>query len=333
MHQRAAGIEENGVDRSEDHGAAAIAHGSAVWQPAAVRVFVTGASGFVGRHLSAHLCELGHEVIGTDRELDVSDPAVLAPFVARTRPEAIIHLAAVSSVAASQADPNLAFRVNFFGTHTLLEAAIRHAPRARVLLVGSGEVYGAGAPDSPPFTEASSLRPRSSYATTKAAADLLGLSYADRGLAVVRVRPFNHTGAGQSDAFVASSFARQLVEIERGQRPDVLHVGNLASVRDFLDVADVVSAYARLCDVRVPATAYNVASGRGVSAGELLETLCGLAKLSPRIEVDPARLRPADRSVGDASRLRAAAGWAPQIPLEATLAGLLAHWRAELSAA
>ncbi len=287
----------------------------------------------MGRHLVAHLRALRHDVVGTDRELDVSDATVLAPFVARARPDAIVHLAAVSSVAASREDPALAFRVNFLGTHALLETVAQHAPRARVLLVGSGEAYGSAPPGAPPFSEASPLRPRSPYACTKAAADLLGMSYAERGFDVVRVRPFNHTGAGQSDAFVASSFARQLVEIERGLRPPVLAVGNLASVRDFLDVSDVVAAYASLCDPRVPASAYNVASGRGVSAGELLEQLCALAKVSPRIEVDPARLRPSDCSIGDASRLRAATGWAPRVAFAQTLGGLLAHWRTELSAA
>jgi len=176
------------------------------------------------------------------------------------------------------------------------------------------------------------MRPQSPYARTKAAADLLARSYQERGLDVVRLRPFNHTGAGQSDVFVASSFARQLVEIERGARPDSMEVGNLDSVRDFLDVSDVVEAYALLCEPGAPAGAYNVASGRGVSAGALLECLSALAGLSPRITVAAARFRPTDQTVGDASRLRAATGWTPRVPIESTLERVLAHWRAELSA-
>jgi GDP-4-dehydro-6-deoxy-D-mannose reductase len=176
------------------------------------------------------------------------------------------------------------------------------------------------------------MRPRSPYARSKAAADLLALGYLERGLDVLRLRPFNHTGAGQSDVFVASSFARQLAEIERGKRADTLEVGNLDSVRDFLDVSDVIEAYARLCEPGAPADAYNVASGRGVSVGALLECLSALAGLAPKIRVDPARFRPTDQSVGDASRLRAAIGWEPKVPLESTLESLLAHWRAELSA-
>jgi GDP-4-dehydro-6-deoxy-D-mannose reductase len=133
--------------------------------------------------------------------------------------------------------------------------------------------------------------------------------------------------------FVASSFARQLVEIERGARAGSIEVGNLDSVRDFLDVSDVVEAYSLLCEPGAPAGAYNVASGRGVSAGVLLQCLSALAGLAPRIQVDPARVRPTDQSVGDASRLRARTGWAPKVPLEVTLEHLLAHWRAQLSAA
>jgi nucleoside-diphosphate-sugar epimerase len=298
-----------------------------------VRVFVTGAAGFVGRHLVARLARSGHELFATDQELDVADPSAIGPFVARTRPDAIVHLAAVSSVVASREAPALTYRVNFEGAHTLLEAARIHAPRARVLLVGSGEVYGGAAPGAPPFSEDAPLRPGSPYSRTKAAADLLGASYAEKGLEVVRVRPFNHTGPGQGASFVAASFARQLAEIGLGRREPVLAVGNLASVRDFLDVEDVVAAYALLCEGRAPAGVYNVASGVGISIGTLLDRLCALAKLAPRIEVDPARVRPTDSSIGDASRLRAASGWAACNPLDDTLERLLAFWRRELSAA
>jgi GDP-4-dehydro-6-deoxy-D-mannose reductase len=256
----------------------------------------------------------------------------VARFTARAAPDAIVHLAGVSSVVAAGQDPGLAFRVNFLGAHALLEATAQHAPRSRVLLVGSGEVYGAAEAGAPPFTEASPMCPRSPYARSKAAADLLGRTYWERGLDVVRLRPFNHTGAGQSDVFVASSFAKQLVEIEHGKRANSIKVGNLDSVRDFLDVSDVVEAYALLCERGAPAAAYNVASGRGVSAGVLLQCLCALAGVAPRIQVDAARFRSTDQSVGDASRLRAATGWAPKVPLEVTLEHLLAHWRKELSA-
>ena len=152
-------------------------------------------------------------------------------------------------------------------------------------------------------------------------------------LDVVRVRAFNHTGPGQGDAFVCASFARQAAEIAAGRREPILKVGTLESLRDFLDVDDVLAAYLALLDRRVPAAAYNVASGVGRRVGDLLQTLLSLAGIAPRVEIDPARVRPADASVGDASRLRAATGWQPRVPFELTLRRLLDHWKARLAAA
>ncbi len=149
----------------------------------------------------------------------------------------------------------------------------------------------------------------------------------------MRVRPFNHAGPGQSDAFVLSGVARQLVAIEAGRSAPRLRVGNLDSVRDFLDIADVVDAYARLLDRGAAAGAYNVASGVGVRIGDLLEGLLARVRVRPAIEVDPTRVRPTDVAVGDATRLRAATGWAPGVRLEDTLESVLRHWREQLNAA
>ncbi len=296
-----------------------------------MRVLVTGAAGFVGRHLVPRLERDGFDVVATDRDLDVVDAAAVAATVAELEPQAVVHLAAQSSVPASWRDPALTYRVNFVGTRAVLEAVAALRPQARVLLVGSSDAYGTLESGAPPFTESSPLRPRSPYARSKAAADLLGASYAE--LEVVRMRAFNHAGAGQSDAFVLSSFARQIAEIERGLREPTLRVGNLDSVRDFLDVADVIEAYRLLLRPEVPAAAYNVASGSGRRIGELLARLLERARVRPWIEVDPERLRPRDASVGDASRLRAATGWRPRVPLDASLDALLEDWRRQVSAA
>jgi GDP-4-dehydro-6-deoxy-D-mannose reductase len=220
--------------------------------------------------------------------------------------------------------------VNYLGALHVLRAAARHAPHARVLLVGSGEVYGGDAAGAP-FDEDAPLLPGSPYARSKAAADRLGALAAAGGQSVVRARPFNHTGPGQRADFVAPGFARQIAEIERGVRPPELRVGNLDAVRDFLDVADVVDAYARLLAPAVPAGAYNVASGRGTTIGALLDGLLAHATVRPRVVVDRARWRPADTSVGSAARLAAATGWKPSVPLADTLARLLGHWRAAVS--
>jgi GDP-4-dehydro-6-deoxy-D-mannose reductase len=299
----------------------------------AVRVLVTGAGGFVGRVLLPRLTAAGWIPVGRDLDLDVTDAQATEASVAQIAPDGIVHLAAQSSVAQSLDDADQTFHVNFIGARNVLDAVVRRAPRCRVLLVGSGDEYGSARGTAAPVSEQAPLRPGSPYARTKACADLLGAVYAQRGVDVIRARPFNHTGPGQRDSFVVASFARQIAEIELGRRPSRIRVGNLESVRDFLDVEDVVNAYALLLERRVPAGVYNVASGHGVSIEGLLEQLLAHSTARPRIEVDPARHRPTDCLVGDAGRLRTATGWAPSIPLSRTLARTLEDWRLRLRAA
>lgn len=292
-----------------------------------MRALVTGAAGFVGRHLVPQLEATGYEVTATDLELDVSDEAAVCARVEALVPDVIVHLAAIASPPQAARAPELTYRVNFLGTRSVLEAAVRHAPEARVLLVCSADAYGSSAPGSPAFTETAPLRPASPYARSKAAGELLGGAYAARGLNVVSTRSFNHTGPGQSDAFVLSSFAKQAAEIAAGEREPLMRVGNLDSVRDFLDVGDVVRAYVALCDRAVLANVYNVASGTGVRVGDALDIILRVAGVSPEVEIDRARHRPTDHAVGDAARLHAATGWEPIVPLEETLRGVVEYWR------
>lgn len=270
------------------------------------------------------------EVVASDRELDVRDTSSVAGALEKHRPDSIIHLAALSSVADSWRDPAECFRVNYLGTRSLLAAVEQRAPRARLLLVGSADEYETTRPDATAYLESAGLRPRSPYARTKAAGEILGRLATGRGLDVVRVRSFNHTGAGQSARFVTSSFARQVASIEAGLQEPVMRVGNLESVREFLDVDDVVEAYLRLLDPEVPAAVYNVASGEPVAVRRLLELLLDEAGVEARIEVEPEFYRPTDQLVGDATRLREATGWQPRIPLRTTLRRLLDYWRSEL---
>ncbi len=294
-----------------------------------MRVWVTGAAGFVGRHLLARLEQEGCTAIGCDLEVDVTRGDAVQAALGEAAPDAVVHLAALTFVPDSVADPFAAFRVNYTGTFNVLEATRRLAPKARVLVVTTAHVYGAQQPGDPPFTEAAPLAPDSPYARAKAAADLLAVDYASRGLDVVRARPFNHTGPGRPDRFAESSFARQLVEMALGRREPRLEVGNLDAVRDFLHVADVVEAYWRLLQPG-PEGAFNVASGRGVTLHEVLRQLCTLTGQSPTVEVRQDRWRPADATVGDASALMRATGWAPRYDLEATLAELVDDWRERL---
>jgi len=289
-----------------------------------VRIWITGAAGFVGRRLSAHLSAAGHTVIGVDREVEITDSSAVVRSLARACADAIVHLAAMSSQADALRAPTHAARVNYWGTRAVLEAARSEAPHARILLVTSGAVYGNSALGAAPFRESAPLAPATPYARSKACADLLGARYAERGLDVVRVRPFNHTGPGQSPDFVAPGFARQVAAIAAGRSAPRLSVGNLNSVRDFLDVDDVVEAYRRLLDRGVPADVYNVASGVGRRIGDLLSELIALAGARCEIEVDPERVRDTDTAVGDASRLRALTGWEPRVTWRETLTRLLA---------
>ena len=292
-----------------------------------MRVLVTGSRGFVGTRLIPRLEAAGHVVAGFDLDsVDICDPGAVANFVQRFSPEAAAHLAAVAFVPAASEDPNLARRVNVGGTKNLIEALQAHASAARLLLVGSGEQYPALEPGSPPLSEDEPLAPTGPYATTKTAAEELGREAAEKGLDVVAVRAFNHTGPGQALNFVAPNFARQIAEIEAGASP-LMRVGNLDSVRDFLHVEDVVDAYLRLLDPKVPAGVYNVASGTGTRIGALLDTVAALARASPQIDRDATRWGPADARVGDAQRLRDATGWAPSHSREEILTELLDYWR------
>lgn len=296
-----------------------------------MRALVTGAAGFVGRRLVPRLESAGWDVVACDLEVDITDPSAVDAVLLRTTPDAIVHLAAVSSVAVSLRDPASCFRANYLGTRYLLAAIAERCPDARLLLIGSSDQYDLSEPGAPASRESDPLQPRSPYARSKAAAEQLGAAAARSGMDVVRTRSFNHTGPGQSDAFVASSFARQVAEIAREQRDPVIRVGNLESVRDFLDVKDVIEAYVALLDPAVPADVYNVASGQGVTLRSLLETLIELGGIDPRIQTEPARMRPTDWVVGDASRLRAATSWEPHIPLRETLAELLQDWGKRLA--
>jgi GDP-4-dehydro-6-deoxy-D-mannose reductase len=199
-----------------------------------------------------------------------------------------------------------------------------------VLVVGSAEEYGMVEPQDLPVRETSPLRPNSPYAVSKVAQGYLALQYAlSHQMGIVRTRTFHHTGPGRGEAFAESSFARQLVEIERGRRSAVLDVGNLEAVRDFADVRDVVRAYWLLLDRGGAGEVYNVCSGQGVRIRDLLHTLIEASGIEAEVRVDPARLRPSDipALVGDPRKLQQATGWEPRIPLARTLADLLQYWR------
>lgn len=307
------------------------------------RVLVTGAEGFVGRHLCAQLATAGYEIIAGvghmnsaipgSRHFDLCEAASVERLVKDAGAlTAVVHLAAITFVPDAERSPSSVMDVNLLGTIRLLDAIRRHAPAARALIVGSSEAYGP--PQFLPVTESHALCPANPYAISKAAADHYGAyMHAAAGLDVVRARPFNHSGPGQADAFVLSSFAKQIAEIEAGRREPVLHVGNLDVARDFSHVTDVVKAYQGLLKDGRAGEAYNVCSGDSVRLSDVLDRFLALTSTRIEIQTDPERLRKVDilDVRGSHAKLTADTGWQPRIPFDQILRDLLDYWRGRLS--
>ncbi len=301
-----------------------------------MRAAVTGSSGFVGRHLVEALRARGDTVACLDRSapeaVDVTDGEGLRRRLAEFGPDVVFHLAASSHVGDSWNDPVLSFRVNAEGALNVLRAG-RDLDARRIVLVGSAEEYGKADPTDLPLTEEAPLRPLTPYGAAKVAADFLGLqAFLGDGLPVVRVRPFSHTGPGQSPRFVVPALAGRVAAAER-DGSEVVRVGALDPVRDLTDVRDVVRAYLLLAESGVPGEVYNVCRGTGVAVREVAETLLSHAGTGLRLEVDPDLVRPVEVPVlvGDPSKLAAATGWHPEIPLEQTLGEVLGEARAALT--
>jgi GDP-4-dehydro-6-deoxy-D-mannose reductase len=306
------------------------------------RVLISGAAGFVGTHLTRLLVARGISVDGFGSEpqpahpwpgrwhsVDVLNSQDLRAIVAESRPEAIVHLAGQASAGKSFGAPEETFRVNVLGTMNMIEAARAEAPRARVLVIGSGEAYGPQ-PTGSRVAEAAPFQPVSPYAFSKAVSDGIAAALASaHDLDIVRTRSFSHAGPGQSLRSALPSFSTQIAAIERGEGEAVVRVGNLDVTRDILDVRDVAECYASLLNSGEKARAYNVCSGSGLPLRQVVDMMIGLARVPVRVEVDPERVRPADVPylVGDPARVMADTGWAPSRTMETTLQDLLDHCR------
>ncbi len=314
-----------------------------------MRVLATGATGFVGQHLLRLLASRGHTVFATylvppPEELpiaveplacDMRERSHVAEVLRHAQPQHVYHLAGLSSVTKSFTESRHVWNTNLLGAMNLLDAVREAAPKARVLLVGSGQCYGKVAVARLPVTEDQPLAPDSPYAASKAAADLMGYQYfRSWNLQVIRARPFNHTGPGQPPQFVCSDLARQVARIDAGLSPPLLRVGNTRVQRDFSDVRDVVSAYELLLERGQPGAAYNVASGHVVSVAQIVRLLRPFCRRPFHVEVQQQRLRVGETSrlYGSNRKLRRDTGWKPEYSLSDTLKDVYTYWRTALAA-
>ncbi len=300
-----------------------------------MRAFITGVSGFVGKWLSAHLAGCGDEVFSIDESVDVRNEGALREVLTQAAPEVVYHLAALTHVGRSFEDPITYLEVNTLGTYKLLEAARSLADPPKVILISSAEVYGLTCQKKggEPITEQDPLLPATPYAFSKVAAEYGAMQqmYA-YGLPVMLLRPFNHIGPGQGEAFVVSALAKRIAAAELSGEKSI-PVGNLSAMRDFTDVRDVVSAYRMLAVAGKAGEAYNICSGKAVAISEIAQDLIRIADSDIELRQDESLLRPVDLPVlcGSSAKLREATSWEPVIGRDRTLSDVLAHWRERLS--
>jgi GDP-4-dehydro-6-deoxy-D-mannose reductase len=315
-----------------------------------VKVLVTGVTGFVGSWLVDYLLALEDvEVFGVDLwksktenvkrllnriellECDVRDAASVRNVIEQTKPDRIFHLAAQSHVPTSWSSPSLTLETNIMGQINLFRAVKRIGINPLIQIAGSSEEYGLVKQDELPVKETNPLRPLSPYAVSKVAQNMLAYQYfMNDGLRIIRTRAFNHTGPRRPANFVCSDFARQIVEMEKGKREPVIHVGSLKAIRDFTDVRDMVKAYWLALEKGKPGQTYNICTGKGHSVGDVLEALIRLSEVKDvKIEQEDSRLRPTDvpALVCDCRKFRNATGWKQEIPFDQTLQDILQYWR------
>ena len=323
-----------------------------------MNVLVTGIDGFVGNHLTSALVAVpGDKIFGTIHkptsppgaaqalpptveliDTNIADLKSVEDAIFGSRPAKIFHLAGQAFVPRSIEDPLTTFHTNINGTLNILEAVRKYTRDTKlqctVLVISSGEVYGDVTPEMLPVNEDAPLRPSNPYAVSKACADMLTRQYRKTfGLDAIVARPFNHLGPGQSELFVGSAFAKQVIEIKLGIREPKMSVGNLDPKRDFTDVRDVVQAYVKLLENPRKNPVYNICTGQSISIQHLLDIMIEFSGISPEISADPSRVRKQEIPdiVGNSSLLKNETDWSPGIPIRQTVRDLLDYWEKKIS--
>jgi len=302
-----------------------------------MKALITGIGGFVGNYLAKELLSNGYKVYGIDINekkidnvkffrVDLLDKKEVFDAVREIKPDVVFHLAAQSSVKKGWEKPELTFDINVNGTKNILDAIGKDV---RILVVGSADIYGI--PKDVPIREGSGLNPVSPYGKSRLEQEKLVLDYCKKGFQIVMTRSFTHTGPGQLPVFVCSDFAKQIVEVEKGIKEEVL-TGNLDVRRDFTDVRDMVRAYLLAVGKCNSGELYNICSGRGFTIKDILDTLLNMSDAKVEVRKDAAKIRKNDIliMIGDNTKFCNATGWEPRIALKQTLKDLLDYWRANL---
>ena len=312
-----------------------------------MKTLIIGGAGFVGPYLYTHLTKdkgwecavpkLPQETFEVpDAEvydLDILNAEDVEKVLTEYQPEAVVHLAALSSVGLSWKNPSLTIDINVKGSTIVLDAVRKMEKQPRGLMIGSGEEYGAIRPEDNPVDEETLLRPGNLYAATKACQNFISSIYVKAyQMDIVLVRAFNHIGPKQQPTFVVSDFCKQVAEIEAGMHDPEIWVGNLSAARDFTDVRDVVRAYGLLLEKGVAGETYNIGSGHAIVVADILYTILKHAKKDITVNVDENKLRPGDVPVIEANtaKLREATGWEPKYSVEDTILDVLDYWRNQI---
>ncbi len=303
------------------------------------RILITGAEGFVGSHLVKALKETLDMVIpacypplrpkhGKYIDLDIINHDMVREVLKSHNPDIIFHLAAVSSVAKSFIDRPFTYKTNIIGTVNLLESALLLNKKIKFIFISTCEVYGGGEG----LKEDAPIVLKNPYAVSKYACELICKEYANNNIDFMILRPFNHTGPGQSDDFVLPSIARQIAEIERGKKAPLIEVGNVEIKREFMNVNDVVAAYKIAIEKFVPGEICNISSNQSHALKEAIDLFKKFAKIDFEVKIDPSRLRKTDIAIlsGNGEKFSRLTGWVPKIPFEKTIEDLLNYWRAKI---
>lgn len=319
------------------------------------KVLITGITGFVGSHLADYILAKtpSTKVFGLVRWRapkdnieqvqdnitlcygDLLDMSSLQTILQEHKPDIIFHLAAQSYVDFSFLAPIVTLQHNVIGTANLLEAVkklkINSGYDPIIHICSSSEVYGQVKKDEVPIKEINPFRPASPYAVSKVAEDMLGLQYwLSWKIKTIRTRMFTHTGPRRGEVFVESNFAKQIAAIEAGLQKPVIEVGNLHSIRTFLDVKDAVKAYWILANTCTPGEVYNIGGVETMTIGQMLDKLIALSTVKNiKVKVDQKRLRPSDVTlqIPNIDKFKKETGWKPETKFDTTLQDLLNYWR------